>query len=445
MSDNNPRHVRGLLFMGHIVGEGRGQRAMFPECLDDVIPEDHACRVIDAFVDSLDTAGLGFIRSVAAATGRPGYDPRDLLKLYLYGYLQQVRSSRRLEAECHRNIEVMWLLNRLAPDHKVIAEFRRLHREAITRAGAQLTQWARAQAMLAGGWVAIDGSKFRAVSSQKRVLAREAMRGYLAGLDDADGPVPTMEAPPDPEPEARLMRTAQEGNKPAYNVQTAVETRTGLIVAHAVTTEATDNRLLWSMAERAQKVLAAKELHVIADAGYSNGEQARQCEAAGIITHVPANRSVNTQGDGRLFDRLAFAYDAATDTLRCPAGEVLTRKQQDRKERRTIYAAAENACGACPLKPRCTTGRQRHVQRHWDDDILQHMNARATPELMRLRRCTVERPFAELKDRLFGRRFLLRGLAGAACEMALGVMAFNLKRLISLLGAAALTQRLKPA
>lgn len=418
---------------------------MFPECLDDIIPDDHACRVIDVFVDSLDMAGLGFIRSVAAATGRPGYDPRDLLKLYLYGYLQQVRSSRRLEAECHRNIEVMWLLNRLAPDHKVIAEFRRLHREAITLAGARLIQWVRAQAMLQSGWVAIDGSKFRAASSQKRVLAREAMRRYLAGLDDTDGPAPEAVALPDPEPEARLMRTAQEGNKPAYNVQTAVETQTGLIVAHTVTTEATDNRSLWPMVEQVQGVLDSNALHVIADAGYSNGEQARQCEAAGVITHIPANRSVNSQGNGQLFDRRVFVHDDATDTLRCPAGEVLSRKQQHRKERRTIYAATADACRACPLKPRCTTARQRFVQRHWDDDILQHMNERATPELMRLRRCTVERPFAELKERLFGRRFLLRGLWGAACEMALGVMAFNLKRLMSLLGAASLMQRLQPA
>ena len=431
--------------MGHIAGEGRGQRALFPECLDDVIPVDHACRVIDAFVDSLDMAALGFIRSVAAATGRPGYDPRDLLKLYLYGYLQQVRSSRRLEAECHRNIEVMWLLNRLAPDHKVIAEFRRLHREAITRAGAGLIQWARSQAMLQSGWVAIDGSKFRAVSSQKRVLAREAMQRYLAGLDETDGPVAEAEALPDPEPEARLMRTAQEGHKPAYNVQTAVEVQTGLIVAHAVTTEATDNRSLWPMVAQVQNVLDGHALHVVADAGYSNGAQARQCEEAGVITHIPANRSVNRYGDGQLFDRQVFVYDDITDTLRCPAGAALTRKQQHRKERQTTYAATESTCGTCALKSRCTNARRRLVQRHWDDDVLQRMNARATPELMRLRRCTVERPFAELKERLFGRRFLLRGLAGAACEMALGVMAFNLKRLMTLLGAVTLRQRLQPA
>lgn len=441
MKDNALGEPEGIVVMGHIVGEGRAQSALFPLCLEDLVSTDHACRVIDAFVESLDMARLGFTRSSPASTGRPGYDPRDLLRLYLYGYLQQVRTSRRLEAECHRNVEVMWLLGRLAPDHKVIAEFRRLHRQAVTDAGAALIQWASAQAMLQGSWVAIDGSKFRAVSGRAGVAAREAMQRYLAGLDEADSPPEQSH----PEPEARFMRTAQEGKAPAYNVQTAVEAETGLIVAHEVTTEATDNRSLWPMAERAQQVLDGRELHVVADAGYSNGEQARQCEHAGMVTHVPVNRAVNNQGDGTLLDRRAFAYDPMTDTMRCPAGATLTRKQIYRRDRQTYYAASEARCGRCPLKPTCTTAKRRIVSRHWDDDVLQRMHARATPEAMRLRRCTVERPFAELKERLFGRRFLLRGLNGVRCEMAMAVMAFNLKRLTRLLGAVNLIERLQPA
>ncbi|MDE2271738.1 MAG: transposase [Xanthomonadaceae bacterium] len=427
--------------MGHIIGEGRGQSALFPLCLEDLIPADHACRVIDAFVDSLAMEALGFARSQPAGTGRPGYDPRDLLKLYVYGYLQQVRSSRRLEAECRRNVEVMWLLGRLVPDHKVIAEFRRLHREAVAEAGASLIRWARAQAMLASGWVAIDGSKFRSVSSTRSVAAaREAMQRYLAGLDEAD------EAPPaHPEPEARLMRSAQEGHVAAYNVQTAVDAATGLIVAHEVTTEATDNRSLLPMADKARTVVACKDLHVVADAGYSNGEQARACEEQGIVTHVPANRAVNNQGDGTLYDRSAFTYDEATDTMRCPAGRSLVRKQTHRGERMVVYAAQASDCGGCVLKDACTRAERRLVRRHWDEAVLERMNARATPEAMRLRRCTVERPFAELKERHMGRRFLLRGLDGSRCEMALAVMAFNLKRLIRLLGAVALIGKLQPA
>jgi transposase len=428
--------------MGHIVGVGRGQGALFPLCLEDLIPADHACRVIDAFVGSLDLSELGFVRSQAANTGRPGYAPGDLLRLYLYGYLQQVRSSRRLETECRRNIEVMWLLGRLVPDHKVIAEFRRVHREAVTAAGVALIRWARAQAMLAGGWVAIDGSKFRAVSSTRGVVAREAMRRYLAGLDEADE---VIAAPGHPEPEARIMRTADGGKAAAYNVQTGVDAATGLIVVHEVTTEATDNRSLLPMAQMARMAVDTKELHVAADAGYSNGEQARACEDEGIVAHVPANRAINTQGDGTLYERQRFTYDKVTDSMTCPAGERLLRKQAMRDKRLVLYAASENTCGGCAMKSACTTAKRRIVSRHWDEEPLQRMHDRATPDAMRLRRCTVERPFAELKERLFGRRFLLRGLKGARCEMALAVMAFNLKRLKSLLGAATLIEKWHPA
>ena len=427
--------------MGHIQGEGRAQSALFPLCLEDLMPADHACRVIDAFVDSLEMEALGFARSQPASTGRPGYDPRDMLKLYLYGYLQQVRSSRRLETECRRNVEVMWLLGRLAPDHKVIAEFRRLHRGAVAEAGASLIRWARAQAMLTSGWVAIDGSKFRSVSSTRSVVAaREAMQRYLAGLDEADA-APSAH----PEPEARLMRSVQEGHVAAYNVQTAVDAATGLIVAHEVTTEATDNRSLLPMAGKARAAVACETLHVVADAGYSNGEQARACEERGIVTHVPANRGVNSQGDGRLYDRSAFAYEEVTDTMHCPAGHTLARKQIYRRDRAVIYAAEASACGVCPLKTSCTTAHRRMVTRHWDEAVLRRMHARATPEAMRLRRCTAERPFAELKERHMGRRFLLRGLNGTRCEMALAVMAYNLKRLIHLLGAVRLIGKLQPA
>lgn len=430
--------------MGHITGEGRGQSALFPLSLDDLLPADHACRVIDAFVASLDLQALGFVRSKPAATGRPGYDPGDLLRLYLYGYLQQIRSSRRLETECGRNIELMWLLGRLVPDHKVIAEFRRLHGEAVAGAGAALIQWAKAQALLQGRWVAIDGSKFRAVSSKRSVAAREAMARYLGDLDTADaaeGPPPK----PHPEPEARFMRSPNEGKIPAYNVQTAVETASGLIVAHEVTTEATDNRQLLPMATRARDVLATETLNVVADAGYSNGEQARACEEQNLIAHVPANRAVNNQGDGALMDRRAFTYDAQADTLQCPAGATLVRKQIHRASRSIHYAAPATACSGCPLKGQCTQAERRIVTRHMDEDVLDRMHARATPEAMRLRRCTVERPFAELKYRIFGLpRFLLRGRQGAAAEMALAVMAFNLKRLSSLLGRAQLIEQLQP-
>jgi transposase len=343
--------------MGYIHGVAREQQALFPVSMDGLIPGDHLCRVIEAFVGRLDFVALGFLRAEAAETGRPGYDPRDLLKLYLYGYLQPVRSSRRLEAECRRNVEVMWLLGRLEPDYKSIAEFRRMHRDAVTGAGAELVRLARSVGLVRGEWVAIDGSKFRAVSSADGVREREALKRYLEQLEQSDeqdevviDPSAVAEAlkklNSHPEPEARFLRVG-EVFTPAYNVQTAVDAEHALTVAHKVVLDAGDNGCLLPMAEAAKEAVGAPEtLHVVADKGYSNGEQAHRCEQQGILVHVPANRAVNQQGDGTLFDRSQFIYDERTDTLRCPAGEMLTRKYEN--EKKTTYEASARVCGSCP-------------------------------------------------------------------------------------------------
>jgi transposase len=439
--------------MGFVQGEGRTQGSLFPVTLEELIPDDHVCRVIDAFVERLDMAELGFERAEAAETGRPGYDPRDLLKLYLYGYLQQIRSSRRLEGECRRNVELMWLLGRLTPDHKTIAEFRRMHREAVAEAGGELIQFARQVGLVRGEWVAIDGSKFRAVSSARSVREREAVKRYLEELESADAQEEVVIDPravasaleklrQHPEAEARFMRTPN-GKAPAYNVQTAVDAEHALIVVEQVTDQATDNRSLQPMAEAAQAAVGEPTLNVVADAGYSNGEQAEACEAKGIVPHVPANRSVNNQGDGTLFDRKEFSYQPESDTFRCPAGETLTRKQLSRKDRAVYYAGQPEVCGACALKSRCTVGAQRFVSRHLHEAALQRMQQRATPEVMRLRRSTVEHPFATLNYRIVGHpRFLLRGLNGARTELSLAVMVYNLKRMMKVLGASQLRARL---
>lgn len=432
--------------MAYIRGEARQQTAMFPVTLDELIPADHMCRVVEAFVSRLNMEKIGFVRAEPAETGRPGYDPRDLLKLYLYGYLQQVRSSRRLEAECQRNVEVMWLLGRLQPDYKSISEFRRMHSQAVTEAGAELVRFARSVGLVRGETVALDGSKFRAVSSAKGVRERDAMQRYLEQLDAADEQDEVVidssavqaaleKLKSHPEPEAHFMRTAN-GFTPAYNVQTAVDAEHALIVAQKVTDEATDNRSLLPMAEAAKEAVGdPPRLNVVADAGYSNGEQADACEARGIVPHVPANRSVNNQGNGQLFDRRQFQYDEETDTFRCPAQQTLTRKQLSRKDRAIYYAAQPEACNICVLKARCTNGAQRLVTRHLHEGALQRMQDRATPDVMRLRRTTVEHPFATLKYRIFGHpRFLLRGLAGAQAEISLATMVYNLKRLRNVLG-----------
>jgi transposase len=432
--------------MAYIRGEAREQTTMFPVTLDELIPVDHVCRVIEAFVRRLDMAKLGFMRAEPAETGRPGYDPRDLLQLYLYGYLHQVRSSRRLEAECQRNVEVMWLLGGLRPDYKSIAEFRRMHGSAVTEAGDELVQFARSVGLVKGETVAVDGSKFRTVSSAKRIRERDALQRYLEQLDQADEQDEMVIDPSavqaaleklkhDPEPEAKMMRTAN-GFAPAYNVQTAVDAEHAIIVAQKVTDHGADNRLLLAMAVAAKQAVGDPEsLNVIADAGYSNGEQAESCERQGIVPHVPANRAVNNHGDGRLFDRSEFHYDEKTDTFRCPGQQTLTRKQLSRRDRAVYYAAPPETCAACAMKASCTDGHQRLVSRHLHEDALQHMQRRATPEMMRLRRSTVEHPFASLKYRIFAdARFLLRGLTGAQTEISLATMVYNLKRMLKVLG-----------
>lgn len=436
--------------MSYIQGVGRTQGTLFPVTLEELIPADHLCRVIDAFVQRLEMDRLGFLRAEAAETGRPPYDPRDLLRLYLYGYLHQIRSSRRLEEECKRNIEVMWLLGRLAPDHKSIAEFRRLHRDAVTNAGAELIQFARSVGLVRGEWVAIDGSKFRSVSSSDSVHERRQLERYLERMEQADAEE-GVEIDPSAvaaaleklqqhrEPEARFMRTAQ-GKLPAYNVQIAADSEHALIVAQTVSTEATDNRSLLPMAEAAKEALGAPEcLHVVADTGYSSGEQLQQCETVGIVAHVPANRTPNNQGEGDLFDRSLFIYDEKTDTFRCPAGKILKHQGLQRDRKRVIYKASRKVCEHCPLKPQCTTSRRRTVYRFLHEETLQRSQQQATADAMRLRRSTVEYPFALLKYSIFGHpRFLLRGLRGAQTEISLAVMAYNLKRMTNILGGARL-------
>lgn len=435
--------------MAYIRGEAREQVTMFPVTLEELIPADHLCRVIEAFVDRLAMAPLGFGRAEPAETGRPGYDPRDLLKLYLYGYMNQVRSSRRLEAECQRKVEVMWLLGRLQPDYKSIAEFRRMHSAALTEAGTELVAFARGVGLVRGETVAIDGSKFRAVSSAYRVRERDAVKRYLEQLELADEQEEWVVDPSavaaaveklkqDPEPEARFMRTT-DGERPAYNVQLAVDAEHGLIVAQQVTTESNDERSLLPMAEAAKHAVGdPASLNVLADAGYSNGEQAQACEAQGIVPHVPARRSVNNRGDGRLFDRSQFTYDENSDTLRCPAQQILRRKQRQPHKKRVVYVASPQICGSCPLKSQCTNAPQRSVQRHLYEEALQRMQQRAKAEIMRWRRCLAEHPFAALKYHIFGHpRFLLRGRMGAQTEMSLATLAYNLKRMLKVLGGVA--------
>ncbi|WP_338481142.1 IS1182 family transposase [Pseudomonas trivialis] len=465
--------------MRYIQGEDRSQSALFPLSLDELIPDDHLIRVIEAYISLLDLEPLGFDKARPKATGRPSYDPADLLKLYLYGYFQRIRSSRRLEAECQRNVEVMWLLGRLAPDFKTIADFRRDNSAAFSATCRAFVQFCRHAGLIAGELVAIDGSKFQAVASNrkhmtpKKLKHQEAALGkriarYLAQLDEADrgeegefidrsavqatlrelqvkkannqtcqllmeaqGLVQHIVG----ESDAQKMRTPS-GKFVAYNIQSAVDAEHCLILHHEVTQDGADRQQLEPMAKAAKTELNQSQLSVTADAGYSNGEQFQACEDVGIMAFVPPNRSVNNQGDGTVFfDRTDFKYEEQRDAYQCPGGKWLTLKQMSKA---IGFIRRLSPIGVCPLKSRCTKTSRRYLTRHAHEAAFERMEQRmrAHPEMMASRRSIVEHPFGNLKQWLFGNgRFLLRQLKGARAEMALAVQAYNLKRAIKVLGA----------
>lgn len=448
--------------MRYIQGESRDQGSLFPVSLDELVPDDHVVRVLEAYVGRLDLGQLGFTHSTPSATGRPAYDPADLLKLYLYGYLHRIRSSRRLEAECQRNVEVMWLLSRLAPDFKTIADFRRDNGAAFKAVCRSFVQFCRQVGLMSGELVAIDGSKFQAASStrKQRALAEQQKRleqqiaQYLRQLDEADRSEKSEPldraavkealaalqeealAAPLGEPEARLMRSSG-GSRSGYNVQSAVDSAHGLILHHEVTQSANDTQQLEPMAKAAQQVLEQESLMVVADAGYSNGEQFAACEQAGITPYVPLNRGINNQGMGDQFDRSAFHYEESSDRYTCPAGKELSLKQSSKGSR--IYAARLKDCAQCPWKAKCTQADRRYLTRHPQEGAFTRMERRlaGAPNMMRKRAAIVEHPFGNLKHWILGNggRFLLRHLNGARTEMSLAVQAYNLKRAINVLGA----------
>jgi transposase len=469
----------------HIRGISREQVALLPLAVEDYVGGDSLPRVIDGFVNELNLRKLGFVRSEAAHTGRPGYAADDLLKLYLYGYWNKIRSSRRLEAECKRNLELMWLLGQLTPDHKSIAEFRRVNSKAFQQACRQFTAFLLDASLIGGEApvVAIDGSRFKANASKASLinaeqLAKEQERTarrvaeYLAQLDQADNE----EAGAEPDTDhirkalqwlkghAAVLEKAkaelEEGKTRVgltdpdsvmlskngttvvgYNVQQAVDAKHKLIVAHEVTTEHNDHTSLQPMAIQAQAALQAKTVTAITDTGYANGAQAEACEQRGITPVVPMPEVVNTRhADG--YTKAQFTYDKATDTWRCPAGELLTRYKRDHAKKTDYYHT--KACASCAQKAQCTQAEQRSVARSWHAEAMERADARAkaNPALMRLRSGTAEHPFGNLKAMLAG-GFLVRTLPKVKGEMALGVLTYNLKRVLTILGFEKLMQKLK--
>lgn len=458
--------------MSYVTGDDRHQSALLPPAIEDYVEKTAPVRAIDVFVNQLDFSALRFGRAVPASIGRPGYDPRDMLKLYIYGYLNELRSSRRLERECRRNLELMWLVRRLAPDHKTIADFRRDNGAAIVGACRAFVLFCRDQGLFTARLLAIDGAKFRAAASPIRVMDRRRIAeeadkvdariaSYLSDLDKTDANEPADDPDAiakaivalkerrvdldrlsarldqdarslvvDGELDARPMGFGRGGKPPSYNVQTAVDADTGFIVHHEVTDEVNDTRMLHPIAKAARDLLEREELIVVADTGYSNGNAAAACEVDGITACVAAKRSVNNRGDGTQFDRADFTYDAAHDQYTCLEGRLLRRKGG---VNRNGYYYVSKDCSGCALKPRCTQAEVRWVSRHQNEDALERMSARvvADPGLMRQRRCSVEHPFGTMKRMMSG-RFLTRGLPATRTEMALSVLAYNMIRSINL-------------
>jgi transposase len=474
--------------MAHMTGQSREQILLFAQSLDEVIGGDHPVRVIDAFVDSLDLAELGFSKVAAAATGRPPYDPGDLLKLYVYGYLNQVRSSRRLAKEAQRNIEVMWLTRRAQPAFKTVADFRKDHPQAIVGVCRAFVRFCREQSLIGGELLAIDGTKIEAVASRKQVITPQSLEqaaatvdrkiaAYLSQLDEADreerardtqgvdvaaalealrGRRATIQQQARAlseqglsqlvlsEPEAKLMRTARHGHQVAYNAQTVVDAAHKLIVAAELTNEGNDQRQLHPMAVAGRQAVDAAQVTVVADTGYSNGEHGQRCEADGITAIVPRAETVNPRGQ-QYFSRDRFSYEAQSDTWRCPAGATLTCRETLHAEQKKRYWT--KACAGCGLRPQCTKAAKRVITRHFFEDDREAMHRRATgdPKWMKLRRAVVEHPYGTIKWMMGYPRFLVRGLKKARSELALSVLGYNLKRAINILGVPALLAALRPA
>ena len=469
--------------MGRFIeGTDRGQSTLFPECLDDWIGEDNAVRVIDVFVEELDLAELGFSRVAPKDTGRPAYHPSVLLKLYIYGYLNRVQSSRRLEREAGRNVEVMWLMGRLAPDHKTIADFRKDNGRAIRQVCARFVALCRTLGLFAEAGVAIDGSKFKAVNNRDRNFTRakmkrrmdqieESVSRYLHQLDSADRQEPSlagttktvrlnekiaklrqemqrlkqlearMRATPDQQislsdPDARSMATSGRGSGVVgYNVQAVVDTKHHLIVVHEVTNVGTDRSQLARMAKQTKAVLEADNLDVVADRGYFNSEEILACEGAGITVTLPKPQTSGNKAKGR-FVKPDFRYVVQEDVYICPANQRLRYRYTTEERGLALRRYWTNACLSCAIKHRCTTGRERRITRWEHEHVLEAVQRRLDehPEKIRQRRETVEHPFGTIKARMGATHFLMKTLKRVSTEMALHVLAYNLTRLMNIFG-----------
>src|SRR6266511_2584921 len=465
--------------MSYVEGESREQRVLFPEVLDDYISEDNLVRFIDAFVDGLEMEEVGFGRTAPKETGRPPYDPRDLLKLYIYGYVDRIRTGRTLERECQRNVELMWLMRKLRPDFKTITDFRKDNRKAFRGVFRQFVLLCKGLGLVGGELVAVDGSKFKAVNSgqrnfsQKKLEQRfkkidEKVERYLDEMErgDKEGKESEISAAELKQkieklkerkgryeellkelvasgqsqvsltdPESRAMALTPRGEV-SYNVQTAVDRKHHLIVEQDVTNEGLDNHQLFSMAQKTKQRLGQEELQVVADMGYYNHEELKQCEEAGITAYVskPLVSKNTSQG---LFGKEKFTYQSEDDCYRCAAGERLDFRFETQEGDKKFRYYWTKACPGCALKDQCTTDPRFHQIKRWEHEgVLERIEQRvnANPVILKLRQQLVEHPFGTIKFWNDQRHFLMRGLEKVKAEVSLSTLAYNIKRVINLVG-----------
>ena len=476
--------------MSYLRGPDRSQTQFLPPCLDDYVTPNAPARFIDAYVEGLDFAALGFTHAQPAATGRPPYHPADLLKLYLYGYLHRIRSSRRLEAEAARNLELIWLLRDLRPDFKTIADFRKDNRKAFKPLFKHFNLLCRKLDLFGAELVAIDGSKFKAVNNPRRHYTQEQLQKlvhkveacietYLADLDQQDAEAPGVPAAPhraaleekiarlqirkdtydgllaamqaSGQSEVSLTDADSRGQKRVgvgYNVQVAVDAKHDLIAAPDVVPQANDRGQLSPMAAAAQEALAVKKLRAVADKGYHEADQLEACEQAGIETFVPAQGTTSGQThDGRaVHPKEAFTYDAATDSYRCPAGQTLPRRHgAERKGKQWVEYYESAACRACGQKATCTTSAFRKIARRVNEAVVERAAARVAgaPAVVAERKTIVEHVFGTLRN--WGHdTFLMKGLEKVRAEFDLSCLSYNLRRVLNLVAMEELLAALGP-
>jgi transposase len=471
--------------MTHITGFERDQLLLLPEAVDDYVGSDNPVRFIDAFVDGLDLAAAGFARVEAKATGRPGYAPDDLLKLYIYGYLNRVRSSRRLETECHRNIEVIWLLRTLKPDFKTIADFRRDNRAAFRAVFRQFVLLCRRLDLYGRELLAVDGTRIKAVNNKDRNFTRSSLRtfiraaddrleDYLKRLDEGDvedggtsggartknlaekiavlrekrGRYNAMLAQLERTGEDQISLTDPDSRAMAahtkvgvgYNIQVAVDAKHKLIVEQAVTNQVVDMGLLTQTSEPAREILGVETIDVVADRGYFKIEDIEACEKAGCVPHVPKPQRGSSVREG-LFRKDEFRYDAERGAYICPAGELLTPVRHGRlRDLKKNRLWQPESLSRLPTAP-AITNDVRSVSRLENEDVLDRMAERlkARSEILDRRREVVEHPFGSIKQWMYQGAFLTRGLANVRAEFSLTALAYNLRRALNILGVEAMT------